>query len=98
MTVLSSEANPILDFMQELVNTPQTDMPISDKKTDLAMLVLRDNDYDLAKVEAKMREFHPRGTSISKIMEPYRSVLAQTIDPQTTNDYQKLMDRLCLKS
>jgi len=95
MTVLSSEANPILDFMQELVNTPQTDRPISDKKTYLAMLVLRDNDYDLAKVEAKMREFHPRGTSISKIMESYRSVLAQTIDPQTINDYQRLMDRLC---
>lgn len=95
MTVLSSEANPILDFMQELVNTPQTDIPISDKKTYLAMLVLRDNDYDLAKVEAKMREFHPRGTSISKIMESYRSVLAQTISPQTINDYQRLMDRLC---
>ena len=98
MTVLSSEANPILDFMQELVNTPQTDMPISDKKTDLAMMVLRDNEYDMANDEAKMRDFQPRGTSISKIMEPYRSVLAQTIDPQTTNDYQKLMDRLCLKS
>ena len=98
MTVLSSEANPILDFMQELVSTPQTDIRLSDKKTYLAMLVLRDNDYDLAKVEAKMREFHPRGTSISKIMEPYRSVLAQTADPQIVNDYRRLMARLCQES
>ena len=95
MTVLSSEANPICDFMHELVNIPQTDMQVSDKKTYVAMLILRDNDYDLAKVEAKMREFHPRGTSISKIMEPFRAALLKTTDPQASNDYQKLMDRLC---
>ena len=44
------------------------------------MLVLKDNDYDLARVKAKMREFHPRGSSISKMMETYRSVLTQTSD------------------
>ena len=95
MTVLSSEANPILDFMQELVCIPQTDIQVSDKKTYLAMLVLKDNDYDLAKVEANMREFHPRGTSISKIMETYRTILAQTTGPQSLNDYQTLIDKLC---
>lgn len=95
MTVLSSKSNPMLDFMQELVSKPQTDICVSDKKTYLAMLVLQDNDYDLAKVEAKMREFHPRGTSISKIMEPYRSVLSQTIDSQAVNNYQRLMEKLC---
>ena len=95
MTVLSAKANPILDFMQELVSVPQTNIQVSDKKTYLAMLVLKDNDYDLAKVEAKMREFHPRGTSISKIMETYRSILAQKSDPQPFNDYQTLMEKLC---
>ena len=95
MTVLSAKANPILDFMQELVSVPQTNIQVSDKKTYLAMLVLKDNDYDLAKVEAKMREFHPRGTSISKIMETYRSILAQNSDPQPFNDFQTLMEKLC---
>lgn len=95
MTVLSSEANPILDFMHELVSIPQTDTQVSNKKTYVAMLILRDNDYDLAKVEAKMREFHPRGTSISKIMEPFRTVLAQTKDSKAIDDYQRLMDKLC---
>ena len=93
MTVLSSEANPILDFMHELVSIPQTDTQVSNKKTYVAMLILRD--YDLAKVEAKMREFHPRGTSISKIMEPFRTVLAQTKDSKAIDDYQRLMDKLC---
>lgn len=95
MTVLSAKANPILEFMQELVSVPHTDIQVSDKKTYLAMLVLKDNDFDLAKVEAKMREFHPRGTSISKIMETYRTILAQTSDPQLFNDYQILMEKLC---
>ena len=95
MTVLSAKANPILDFMQELVSIPQSDIQVSDKKTYLAMLVLKDNDYDLAKVEAKMREFHPRGTSISKIMETYRSILAQNSDPQPFNNYQTLIEKLC---
>ena len=95
MTVLSAKANPILEFMQELVSVPHTDIQVSDKKTYLAMLVLKDNDFDLAKVEAKMREFHPRGTSIGKIMETYRTVLAQTTELQPLNDYQTLIEKLC---
>ena len=74
--VLTSTANPILDCIVEVIS-PKKSRSVSDKKTYLAMLVLKDNDYDLARVEAKMREFHPRGTSISKVMEIYRSVLAQ---------------------
>ena len=63
------------------------------------MLVLRDNDYDLANVEAKMREFHPRGTSINKVMETYKSVLAQVGNSSSDSIYSKLMESLsCIKS
>ena len=56
--------------------------PMSNRKTYYTMLVLKDCDYDLEKVEAKMRELYPsRGTSISKLMEPYRA-MAETIDKQ----------------
>lgn len=49
---------------------------ITDKKSYLTMLVLKDCDYDLEKVEAKMRGFCPsRGTSIKKVMEPYRAMM-----------------------
>ena len=95
MTVLTSDANPILDYLNEVVSPTKDNICISDKKTYMAMLVLRDNDYDLAKVEAKMREFHPRGTSISKIMETYRTVHAQTTELQPLNDYQTLIEKLC---
>lgn len=100
MTVLSSNAHPILDYLNEVVSQPKEDMCISDKKTYLAMLVLRDNDYDLAKVEAKMREFHPRGTSIGKVMEVYRSVLAESSVAPDQKEYLKLISQLsqCVNS
>ena len=91
--VLTSTANPILDCIVEVISTKKS-RSVSDKKTYLAMLVLKDNDYDSARVEAKMREFHPRGTSISKVMEIYRSVLAQTSDANADNQYQKLVASL----
>ena len=96
--VLTASANPILDYMKEVISPPEHKQ-ISDKKTYLAMLVLRDNDYDLAKVEAKMREFHPRGTSINKVMETYKSVLAQVGNSSSDSIYSKLMESMsCIKS
>ena len=93
MSVLSADANPILDYLKEVISPPEI-MQVKDKKTYISMLVLKDNDYDLAKVEAKMREFHPRGTSISKLMETYRAVLAQTTESDAGSQYQNLMSSL----
>ena len=54
---------------------------MTDKKSYVTMLVLQDCDYDLEKVEAKMREFYrSKGTSISKVMEPYRKMMEQMGD------------------
>lgn len=51
---------------------------MTDKKSYVTMLVLKDCGYDLEKVEAKMREFYrSKGTSISKVMEPYRKMKEQ---------------------
>jgi hypothetical protein len=93
MSVLSADANPILDYLKEVISPPEI-MQVKDKKTYISMLVLKDNDYDLAKVEAKMREFHPRGTSISKLMETYRAVLAQTTESDAGSQYQNLISSL----
>lgn len=77
MTVLSAEVNPISDFLDEVVE-PREAVPMTDKKSYLTMLVLKDCEYDLEKVEARMRQLYPsKGTSISKVMEPYKAMMEQ---------------------
>lgn len=81
-SVLSSTANPIADFLDEVVEEVQTSVPTTDKKTYLTMLVLKDCDFDLEKVEAKMRQFYPsRGTNINAVMQPYRQAMEQLLSP-----------------
>lgn len=75
-TVLSAEANPIADFLDDVIQdqtTPTVSIP--DRKAYVTMLILKDCDNDLEKVEAKMREFYRRGTSISAVMAPFRAML-----------------------
>ena len=94
MSVLSSSTNPIYDFMTEVISPSRENISLPDKKSYMAMLVLKDNDYDLEKVEAKMRAFHPRGTSIPKIMEPFRQVLESLSSNEGGDLYETLMDSL----
>ena len=86
MTVLSADADPINDFLDEVVE-PQDAVTMTDKKSYVTMLVLRDCDFDLEKVEAKMRAFHrSKGTVISKVMEPYKAMMEQIGGQQGTAD------------
>ncbi len=86
ITVLSADADPINDFLDEVVE-PQDAVTMSDKKSYMTMLVLRDCDFDLEKVEAKMRVFHrSKGTVISKVMEPYKAMMEQIGGQQGTAD------------
>lgn len=93
--VLSSEANPILDFLNETVEQRTVDMPMKDKKTYLTFLVLKDCDFDLEKVEAKMRDFRAsHGTSIKKVMEPYRALMAKLSNPSNDDCWNHILDQL----
>lgn len=75
-TVLSAEANPIADFLGDVIQDQTTStVSIPDRKAYVTMLILKDCDNDLEKVEAKMREFYRRGTSISAVMAPFRAML-----------------------
>lgn len=77
MTVLSADANPIADFLDNVVQ-PESEVSIPDKKTYMMTLVLRDCDYDLERVEAKLRSFiHSKGTSIKNVMKPYIALMGQ---------------------
>lgn len=83
--VLASTARPIHDFMIKVigpVNDPENGpVMLSSKKEYITRLVLQDCQYDLEKVEAKMRELYPqRGTNFKKVMEPYRMMMERETD------------------
>ena len=73
--VLHAECNTIQDFVNQIL-ADGVDYPITDKKSYHILLTLKDCDYDIEKVELKMRQFHPsRGVNIGKMMAPYREML-----------------------
>lgn len=77
LTVLSADANPIADFLDNVVQ-PESEVSMPDKKTYMMTLVLKDCDYDLERVEAKLRSFiHSKGTSIKNVMKPYIALMGQ---------------------
>lgn len=94
MTVLSSDADPISDFLDDVVE-PRETVPMTDKKSYLTMLVLKDCDFDLEKVEAKMRIFYPsKGTSISRVMEPYKAMMERMSSRQESDVWKDVRRKL----
>jgi hypothetical protein len=94
MTVLSADADPIADFLDEVVE-PQDAVTMSDKKSYMTMLVLRDCDFDLEKVEAKMRELTPsRGTSIRDMMKPYKAMMEKMGSQQESEVWEDVRRKL----
>ena len=94
-TVLSSDANPILNFLDEVIGSTPEPTSMTDKKSYVTMLVLKDCDYDLEKVEAKMRQFYTsRGTNINVIMQPYRQMMEQMNSAAETNYWNDVRSKL----
>ena len=77
-SVLSSTANPIKDFLTEVIcEDPEVTISQNTWKDYYRSLVLKDCNYDLEKVEAKIRQYKPaRNFSISKEMKPFRNLYA----------------------
>ena len=89
--VLYSTANPIRDFLNDVLADEQH-LLLTDEKIYKSYLVLRDCDFDIDKVEMKMRGLHPsRGSSIKKIMQPYREMLIQMHDYKGRDMKQELL-------
>lgn len=95
-TVLSSNANPIVNFLDEVIEKDNdTPVAVNDKKTYLNMLVLKDCDFDLEKVEAKMRQLiSSHGTSISNVMKPYRQIMEKLNDPEEKEQWSNVRRQL----
>lgn len=94
-SVLASTANPIRDFVTKVIEPTSNSFDLSDRKTYITMLVLKDCDFDLEKVEAKIRELYPnRGRKLKTLMEPYRSMMNQMRGESTDEFYQILLAKL----
>lgn len=93
--VLSSDANPIADFLDDVIETPKAPATMTDRKSYITMLILKDCDHDLEKVEAKMRQFYSsRGTNINAIMQPYRQMMEQQNFPGETSIWDDVRRQL----
>lgn len=95
LSVLSSDANPILNFLDEVIGSTPEPTSMTDKKSYVTMLILKDCDYDLEKVEAKMRQFYTsRGANINTIMQPYRQMMEQMNSSIETNYWDDVRSKL----
>ena len=73
-TVLSATANPILSVLDEAViycRPQQRKQTLRDYEHEL---LLKECDYDLVKVEAKVRALSSANTSIKRVMQPYKDI------------------------
>lgn len=76
-TVLNATTNPIQVFMNDVLSDEQP-LPMTNAKSYFVGLVLRDCNFDIVQVENRMRQLYPsKGTNISKVMKPYRTMLSQ---------------------
>ena len=94
VTVLTSDANPIVEFMEEAVIRDEKQRMCSDWKAYQHYLVLKDCGYDLEKVEAKVRSLYKRGTKISEVMRPYREAYNQLMTDGTDTYFSDLLAML----
>lgn len=75
MTVLNADANPILTVVDEAVNDAPMQQPPKTLRNYERGLLLKECNYDLAEVEAKVRALSSQHTSITRQMEPYKALL-----------------------
>lgn len=87
MTVLTSQTNPILSIVDEAIREHrQINHRLSLRDFERTLL-LQSCNYDLLEVEAVVRGFCGRNTSITRAMQPYRDLL----EAQTQTDQQQTL-------
>ena len=95
MAVLSSEVNPIRDMLMEVMADYDDKIDYNDRKTYFCSLVLKDCNYDLEKVEAKMRGLYAkRGANIKNIMKPYMDLRERIMDSKYQYCWKQIMEML----
>jgi len=77
MNVLTADADPICDFLQEVLADEVSGWTPSSKKEYEASLVLRDCGYDLEAVEAKLKSIAGASFRPSRDLVIYRTILSR---------------------
>lgn len=91
-SVLNSTANPILSVIDEAVKYKETKIRAVTLRDYEHELLMKECDYDLTKVEAKVRAYSKKSTSISRAMKPYKDLFHQLkYDKNTELDIRKLV-------
>lgn len=91
--VLQADANPIYDFLSDVLTEDAEGKVVSAWKDFRNLAVLAVCDYDLSKVEAKMKQFKKAGSfNITNGMRPFREILAGLPADKTVWTKNKLLD------
>lgn len=90
-SVLNSNANPILTVFDEAIKQDEFSVHHSNKKDYMMELVIKDCDYDLEKVEAKIRSLTPKTTSIKREMQPFRELYGRMLSSGIQNNIRNLL-------
>ena len=94
--VLNSTATPIWDMLDSAIEEVNGNIACSNLAELKNKLVLESCGYDLAKVEALLRNFYSQGTHISQVMKPYRA-LAAKLSPNLTPSLKQQLRNLLLE-
>lgn len=89
--VLNSEANPIFDLLSNIIDPKIKSYHSTKWKDYIKELVLKDNDFDIEKLEAKIRSMIPATTSVKRTLEPYREFLERLKDMNNNIDILALV-------
>lgn len=78
MDILSAPVNPICDFISEVFENDSISDYRPTTMSDLCRLaLLKECNMDIEKVEMKAREVSSKGTHISQLMKPFRTIMAK---------------------
>ena len=76
-TILDSECNPIVRFLDEVLEDDSVATRHNARRDYINELILADCGYNLERVEATMRRFYAPGTKMRQVMQPFRDLLIQ---------------------
>lgn len=97
-TILDSECNPIVRFLDEVLEDDSVAARHNARRDYINELILADCGYNLERVEATMRKFYAPGTKMRQVMQPFKELLPHIhntpIVKQLTkpNLFQRLME------
>ena len=74
-TILDSECNPIVGFLDEVLEDDSVATRHNARRDYINELILADCGYNLERVEATMRKFYAPGTKMRQVMQPFRELL-----------------------